>query len=820
MRKFLLCCLLIFFIGKLDAQYGWYLQNSGTNVNLNSVSIVYPYTFVWIAGNNGTILMTSNSGVNWIQQSSGTINNLNSIQFVSTLRGFAAGNNGTILYTLNGGINWVSSTSGTTQDLLAICFDYYVWPDSAYALYALGKNGTILRTTNYGQSWAVQSGGTSNDLHEFYPFDWGSGWIAGSGGTILKTVNGGANWVQITSGTSQQLNSIQSIYQNGMMFGAIATGNNGTILRSNTNGITWFPIISGTVNNLNRMSYQYLNNIWTAGNNGTLLKSSDIGETWFPEILPSTVNFNSVRFFDFNNGWVVGDNGTIVHTASDNWYIDSRKMDANNISTWFTNNGTFNNNITNGLNAGFEWPKGQNHFARYSSGLWISGANGTDTSITISQYGNFQFVPGFTDNNGIEHGSNDRDYRMYELHYGVNDSDRTRWPNVLLGNSDQGAPVYFDTLSNSWKPLDYGDQTMYYCYSDNNPSVHLEFTSPLKADVKQLNYAFTAGPEALTNTIISQYTIINRSTSAWNGSYITIWTDDDLGNSADDKTGCDTTLGLGFTYNGSNFDTAYGSAPPAVGFFLLKGPVVFTSNNNDTSFICRGKIKTIKTGYKSLGMSVFNIYANGADPLTSTDFLHYMEGFDINGNSIINPITNKPTKFVFSGDPETNTGWIQNNMTDMRFLISVGPININPGDTQIIIIGQSIARGTNNLNSVTKLKQYVRVVKDLYNDCFTNVPIGITRNTNHGPVKFALYQNYPNPFNPKTKINYELPVTGFVKLVLYDLLGRKVKNLVNEKQNAGSYEVEFDGSNFSSGVYFYKLETDNFTAVKKMVLLK
>ena len=831
MRRILFYCLIILLAGKLHAQYGWYIQNSGTNVKLNSVSIVYPYSHVWVAGDNGTILMTSNTGANWIQQPSGTNNNLNSIQFVNPLRGFAAGNNGTILHTTDGGVTWISSNSGTIQDLLAVCFDYYVWSDSAYSLYALGKNGTILRTTNYGQSWIAQSGGTSNDLHEFYPFDWGSGWIAGSGGTILKTVNSGANWVPVTSGTSQQLNSIQSIYQNGNMFGAIATGNNGTIVRSNTNGITWFPIASGTANNLNRMSYQYLNNIWTAGNNGTLLKSSDIGASWFPEILPSNVNFNSVRFYDFNNGWVVGDNGIIIHTASDNWYIDSRIMDANNISTWFTNNGTFNNSITNGVNAGFEWPKNQNHFARFSSGLWISGANGSDTSITIAQYGNFQYVPGYTDNNGIEHGSNDRDYRMYELHYGVNDSDRTKWPNALLGNSDQGAPVYFDTSSNSWKPLDFGDQTMYYCYSDNNVSVHLDFTSPLKADVKQLNYAFTNGPEALTNTIICRYAIINRNTTAWNGSYITIWTDDDLGNPADDKTGCDTTLGLGYTYNGTNSDTAYGNAPPAVGFLLLRGPVVFTGNNSDTAFICNGRIKTARLKYKQLGMSVFNIYANGADPLVPTDYLHYMEGLDINGNSIINPVTGKQTKFVFSGDPETNTGWVQNNMTDMRFLISVGPVNINPGDTQVIVVAQLIAKGTSNVNSVTKLKQYAQVIKNLYNDCFTNVPIGISKNSEQVPIKFALYQNYPNPFNPVTKIKFDVPSnvkseTTNVKLVIFDILGREVTTLLDKKLQPGSYKTVWDGSNFASGVYFYKLSVGNeqgepvFSETKKMILIK
>jgi hypothetical protein len=83
-----------------------------------------------------------------------------------------------------------------------------------------------------------------------------------------------------------------------------------------------------------------------------------------------------------------------------------------------------------------------------------------------------------------------------------------------------------------------------------------------------------------------------------------------------------------------------------------------------------------------------------------------------------------------------------------------------------------------------------------------------------------LSQNYPNPFNPSTIINYQLPNTSDVKLIVYDLLGQEVRTLVNEKQNAGSYQVQFDGSNLASGVYFYKLSATEFTETKKMILIK
>lgn len=85
---------------------------------------------------------------------------------------------------------------------------------------------------------------------------------------------------------------------------------------------------------------------------------------------------------------------------------------------------------------------------------------------------------------------------------------------------------------------------------------------------------------------------------------------------------------------------------------------------------------------------------------------------------------------------------------------------------------------------------------------------------------FNLEQNYPNPFNPVTLINYTIPFRSNVKLIIYDALGKQVQTLVNENKSAGSYSAEFNGNDFSSGVYFYKLEADEFSEIKKMILMK
>jgi len=103
--------------------------------------------------------------------------------------------------------------------------------------------------------------------------------------------------------------------------------------------------------------------------------------------------------------------------------------------------------------------------------------------------------------------------------------------------------------------------------------------------------------------------------------------------------------------------------------------------------------------------------------------------------------------------------------------------------------------------------------------CFIYIT-GISNNNNSIPNNYILKQNYPNPFNPVTKISFDIPKTGLVTLKVYDVLGKEIATIVNEVKNAGSYLVDFNGTSLSSGVYFYKLESNGFTAVKKMMLIK
>jgi len=97
---------------------------------------------------------------------------------------------------------------------------------------------------------------------------------------------------------------------------------------------------------------------------------------------------------------------------------------------------------------------------------------------------------------------------------------------------------------------------------------------------------------------------------------------------------------------------------------------------------------------------------------------------------------------------------------------------------------------------------------------------GIDPWVNEIPTKYELYQNFPNPFNPVTLIKYDIPKSGLVTITLYDVLGKEISKLVNESMKPGRYEITWDGKNFASGSYFYKIVSGDFTDIKKMILVK
>jgi Secretion system C-terminal sorting domain len=128
----------------------------------------------------------------------------------------------------------------------------------------------------------------------------------------------------------------------------------------------------------------------------------------------------------------------------------------------------------------------------------------------------------------------------------------------------------------------------------------------------------------------------------------------------------------------------------------------------------------------------------------------------------------------------------------------------------------SIFNGLIRLTDATRnFYSFFGIKIEIYYKIITNVDEG-----NIIPDKFVLQQNYPNPFNPSTTISYSIPQSNLVQLNVYDILGSKIAVLVNKEQSVGNYKVEFNASNLTSGIYFYRLQSGNFADTKKLILLR
>ncbi|MBS1551299.1 MAG: T9SS type A sorting domain-containing protein [Bacteroidetes bacterium] len=193
-----------------------------------------------------------------------------------------------------------------------------------------------------------------------------------------------------------------------------------------------------------------------------------------------------------------------------------------------------------------------------------------------------------------------------------------------------------------------------------------------------------------------------------------------------------------------------------------------------------------------------DFFNNGVLPVELESFTS-----EINGNNVtLNWATlSEKSNSGFHVERYSGSKW-----TDLSFISGKGNITER---TLYSFVDRGLQSGTYNY----RLKQVD------FNGNFKYIELEGAVNVGK-PETFSLSQNYPNPFNPSTTINYALPKDGMVTLKLYDLNGREIKVLVNETKSAGFYTLNFNASDLSSGVYFYKLESGNFITAKKMILMK
>jgi len=384
-----------------------------------------------------------------------------------------------------------------------------------------------------------------------------------------------------------------------------------------------------------------------------------------------------------------------------------------------------------------------------------------------------------------------------------------------------------------------GDEVVWCVYNDGVPAGQRRFgfeAEPLGIEIQQT--LFASNISDLENVVFIKYKITNTGLVNENldSVFFSPRDDTDLGNPTDDLGGCDTLLNSMFTYNG-NADGVYGDNPPAIFTTLLQGPVLESEQSEDTAYIRFGQLigEQVLPGFKNLDLYSFTGYAksdpNQGDPYDIYHVRNYVYARDRHGNlldpceplygqvlgnidcSLVNPM------YWFSGDPVINEGWLDRLAMDDRKFSSMGPFTLEKDKPVEIILALIVGRGTDYTNSITVGRENVQRAIAEYESNFTSMTYTPPPPTN--PVNnYILYQNYPNPFNPVTTIKFDLPKYSFVEIIIFDILGKEIATLVNEKLSAGSYSVDWIAINYPSGVYFYKLVTDEYVDTKKMVLLK
>jgi len=503
----------------------------------------------------------------------------------------------------------------------------------------------------------------------------------------------------------------------------------------------------------------------------------------------------------------------------------------------------------------------------FSAGFLLSGY---DDSLWANGVASFNLVEDYVPGT-INIGSGDPRSALYKLR--EDDVDFSQSWQDWIDAVELGAGFYDGDGDGVYNPVDIngnniwdpnedkpdilGDETVWCVYNDSVPRNLRRYNSePKGIEVRQTVFAFETSISPLSNVIFIRYRIKNTGSvnNSFSDNIFSVFADPDLGEATDDVIQCDTLKNASFVYNDST-DNLYGSNPPSFFIDILSGPVkyipgvTFIDNNGnnvfehgidtplDTAYIRRGYLGVqVFIGATNLNMSsAVTSFKNDPishDPQNIEEARFNMLGLNMEGDLVdpctfpfggvfggincseVNPI------YWFSGDPVNELGWINTSSSDQRSLSNVGQFDLPAGQTKEIMVAYIVGRGNDPLNSVEVTRYYSDDIQHFFEDNFGYPIVLSTENQDQKLNNFSLAQNYPNPFNPTTKIKYQIPELSFVTLKIYDVLGSEVAVLVNIEKPAGSYEIDFDGSSLTSGIYFYQLQADSFVETKKMVLMK
>lgn len=659
-----------------------------------------------------------------------------------------------------------------------------------------GLYGEMLYTTNGGESFTLKSFPKDNIFRSIFFLDENTGWVTGDG-VLFKTTNGGASWQEKEINNSMHI----CIFFINQTTGWICCSN-GEILKSIDGGESWVQQDSGHANQLFEISFFNDSLGCAVGYNNSFLKTTDGGLHWNTVNTGGSYHFNSICFVSRDTILAGHSGGLLLSTDCGS---------------------TFSSTQTGKMFTNIKFFSKKTGYAAVIDSLYIRLYKTTDSGFnwtnTITPYYLYPQKSYYLDSlNIFLLGS--------EMLIKTTDGGAT-WSKLLYKSSFDhfNRSIYFTDDNNGYMVGDYDSKvwrsTDGGSHWTSRTSIPSEYFTRIRFFSKQTGVCISvAGKIGRTTDAGETWTDV----STQGHSYCSISCPDSLTGYAAGGLNSNAII-MKTTNAGANWQTVtypYGANDKIYGVHFL---------NKDFGWVvCReGKISRTTDGGTSWTTSIpySRLTLYGCSSIGAGDSVWAAGTYG---------------SILFSSD--SGSHW--------TLQYSINNINYSNLSLQMFPDGTGYASGTHGFfitttNFGNEWRQVnIRNGNGIADMFFLNKNLGwmagaagfIMKTTTGGstfieennfttlPNNITVSQNYPNPFNPVTNINFTLPCNGFVKLKIYNVLGKEIKTVINESKNKGEYTVQFDASNLASGIYFYRLTVSNEdkpgiqTVVKKMVLIK
>lgn len=845
--------------------YFWKTTNGGSNWT-KVVSDAGNYTDIcfinsstgWVVSNSNGILRTTDGGNSWTKINEEFNHTFNAISFINSNTGWAAGYEGRISKTTNGGINWTAQTPATAQDLYSIKFS------DANTGRVAGEGASFVRTTNGGANWTSVAGPFSYRYESLLFINSSTGWLAGVAGVALTT-NNGTSWINQTppmsSGNFADIFYISPNTLYTVSSEIYKSTSGGFNLNAPTN-LTLTPVSTSQINlswtDNSTEEDKFMIERSTDGNNWSTLDSVSAGVTSYQSTGLSTDQLYYYRVYGkkiiFTSGystteWIrtpmtaptlsSPEAGTVIPfvpvlqwTTAPNAFTYTLQVasDTNFSNIVYTI-------IAPGLTSSPVPPANLQNSTRY---YWRVKVSSLSNNSLFTPYRDFIFQnPNYGNNmssgnnlyyfanstSGANLSPNKPAYNWRDTSgstYMIQDGVPVR--SMIAGNLDDGLFRFTNILTGNNAIRFFGNnfQTIYIgtngiiSFSSFDPQLGINIEPPLGG--------------------LSNNNMLNAILPLWN----------DLNFSDADVTGRSLCLKVTSNEIIVTFSRApsYNTATDANDYVSFQTIIQYTSNpvqnskidfayNYDqtgSTFITKYNNNTINpmlTGIKGASGSVqefqYRFFNSAAQLINSGPIFGSNLALALGPDAALLPVElSSFTSQVNGNNVKLNWSTV-NEQSNSGFEIQRTNANENDWKKISFVNGNGTTNEAKNYSyedkNISSGKYLYRLKQIDFNGNYefhalaNEIEIGV-------PKKFSLSQNYPNPFNPSTKINFELPRSSNVKLSVYDITGKLASELVNEQRAAGYYTVEFNASNLASGMYFYRIEAGDFSATKKMMLIK